>query len=140
MLQNPVVEPETNAEGESTGCYFVTIGEGRRLAQMLRVKRKQIKKTEAIRCVLDIENDATEISLDENVTCEAIHPADQFERFRELAENRGWGAEEIAARFGVTAHVVRQRLRLGAVRKGVSRQSLGSMGSLSSASTAKTHS
>lgn len=115
MLQNLVVEPETNADGEPTGSYFVTIGEGRRLAQMLRVKRKQIRKTEAIRCVLDIENDATEISLDENVTREAMHPADQFERFRELAENRGWGAEEIAARFGVTAHVVRQRLRLGAV-------------------------
>ena len=24
----------------------------------------------------------------------------EFERFRELAENRGWGAEEIGARFG----------------------------------------
>lgn len=115
MLQNLVVEPETNTDGELTGFYFVTIGEGRRLAQMLRVKRKQIKKSESIRCVLDTENDATEISLDENVTREAMHPADQFERFRELAENRGWGAEEIAARFGVTAHVVRQRLRLGAI-------------------------
>ncbi|MBN9787688.1 chromosome partitioning protein ParB [Pseudonocardia sp. TMWB2A] len=115
MLQNLVVEPETNAEGEPTGSYFVTIGEGRRLAQLLRLKRKQIKKTEPIRCVLDTENDAAEISLDENVTREAMHPADQFERFRELADNRGWGAEEIAARFGVSAHVVKQRLRLGAV-------------------------
>ncbi|MDX0312550.1 chromosome partitioning protein ParB [Sinorhizobium meliloti] len=115
MLQNLVVEPETNAEGEPTGSYFVTIGEGRRLAQLLRVKRKQIKKSEPIRCVLDTENDAAEISLDENVTREALHPADQFERFRELADNRGWGAEEIAARFGVPAHVVKQRLRLGAV-------------------------
>ncbi|QSR17290.1 ParB/RepB/Spo0J family partition protein [Novosphingobium sp. KA1] len=115
MLQNLVVEPETNAEGEPTGSYFVTIGEGRRLAQLLRVKRKQIKKTEGIRCVLDTENDAAEISLDENVTREAMHPADQFERFRELADNRGWGAEEIAARFGVSAYVVKQRLRLGAV-------------------------
>lgn len=115
MLQNLVVEPETNAEGQPTGSYFVTIGEGRRLAQMLRVKRKQIKKSEPIRCVLDTENDATEISLDENVTREAMHPADQFERFSELAENRGWGAEEIAARFGISAHVVKQRLRLGAV-------------------------
>ncbi|MDQ0507235.1 ParB/RepB/Spo0J family partition protein [Xanthobacter agilis] len=115
MLQNLVVEPETNAEGEPTGSYFVTIGEGRRLAQLLRVKRKQIKKTEGIRCVLDTENDAAEISLDENVTREAMHPADQYERFRELADNRGWGAEEIAARFGVSAHVVKQRLRLGAV-------------------------
>lgn len=115
ILQNLVVEPETNAEGEPTGCYLVSIGEGRRLAQLLRVKRKQIKKTEAIRCVIDTANDAAEISLDENVTRENLHPADEFERFHDLSENRGWGAEEIAARFGVTAHVVKQRLRLGAV-------------------------
>jgi len=115
MLQNLVVEPETDAEGEPTGSYFVTIGEGRRLAQMLRVKRKEIRKTEGIRCVLDTENDPQEISLDENVTREAMSAADQFERFRELSKRKGWGAEEIAARFGVTAHVVRQRLRLGAV-------------------------
>jgi len=82
---------------------------------MLRVKRKQIKKTEAIRCVIDTANDAAEISLDENVTREDLHPADQYERFRELSEDRGWGAEEIAARFGVTAHVVKQRMRRGAV-------------------------
>jgi ParB family chromosome partitioning protein len=103
------------ARREPTGFYLVSIGEGRRLAQMLRVKRKEIKKTEPIRCVIDTANDAAEISLDENVTRENLHPADQFERFRELAEDRGWGAEEIAARFGVTAHVVKQRLRLGAV-------------------------
>nr|WP_316628588.1 ParB/RepB/Spo0J family partition protein [uncultured Brevundimonas sp.] len=115
ILQNLVVEPETNAGGEPTGFYLVSIGEGRRLAQMLRVKRKEIKKTEAIRCVIDTANDAAEISLDENVTREDLHPADQFERFRELSEDRGWGAEEIAARFGVTAHVVKQRMRLGAV-------------------------
>lgn len=115
MLQNLVVEPELYAAGEPTGSYFVTVGEGRRLAQLLRVKRKEIRKTEPVRCVIDTANDPHEISLDENVTREAMHPADQFEAFRELAENRGWGAEEIAARFGVTAHVVRQRLRLGAV-------------------------
>jgi len=115
MLQNLVVEPDRDDDGEPTGFYLVSVGEGRRLAQLLRVKRKEIKKTEAIRCVIDTANDAAEISLDENVTRENLHPADEFERFRELAETRGWGAEEIAARFGVTAHVVRQRLRLGAV-------------------------
>jgi len=115
ILQNLVVEPETDADGAATGFYLVSIGEGRRLAQMLRVKRKEIKKTEPIRCVIDTANDAAEISLDENVTREDLHPADQFERFRELSEDRGWGAEEIAARFGVTAHVVKQRMRLGAV-------------------------
>lgn len=115
ILQNLVVEPETDAAGEPTGFYLVSIGEGRRQAQNLRAKRKEIKKTEPIRCVIDTANDAAEISLDENVTREDLHPADQFERFRELSEDRGWGAEEIAARFGVTAHVVKQRMRLGAV-------------------------
>ncbi|RVC05483.1 chromosome partitioning protein ParB, partial [Mesorhizobium sp. M7A.F.Ca.AU.001.01.1.1] len=115
ILQNLVIEPEFDGEGAETGFYFVTIGEGRRLAQLLRVKRKQIKKTEPIRCVIDTVNDAHEISLDENITREDMHPADQFEAFRDLHENKGWGAEAIAARFGITAHVVRQRLRLGAV-------------------------
>ncbi|MEH2626319.1 ParB family chromosome partitioning protein [Bradyrhizobium sp. AZCC 1719] len=115
ILQNLVVEPELDGEGAPTGFYFVTIGEGRRLAQLLRVKRKEIKKTEPIRCIVDTANDPHEISLDENVTRENMHPADQFEAFKKLADERGFGAEEIAARFGVTPHVVRQRLRLGAV-------------------------
>src|SRR5216684_3565768 len=115
ILQNLVAEPELDTEGAATGFYFVTIGEGRRLAQLLRVKRKEIKKTEPIRCIIDTANDPHEISLDENVTRENMHPADQFEAFKKLAEERGFGAEEIAARFGVTPHVVRQRLRLGAV-------------------------
>lgn len=115
ILQNLVVEPEFDGEGAATGFYFVTIGEGRRLAQLLRVKRKEIKKTEPIRCIVDTANDPHEISLDENVTRENMHPADQFEAFKKLADERGFGAEEIAARFGVTPHVVRQRLRLGAI-------------------------
>ncbi len=115
ILQNLVVEPELDSEGAATSLYFVTIGEGRRLAQLLRVKRKEIKKTEPIRCVIDTANDPHEISLDENVTRESMHPADQFEAFKKLADERGLGAEEIAARFGVTPHVVRQRLRLSAV-------------------------
>jgi ParB family transcriptional regulator, chromosome partitioning protein len=105
ILQNLVVEPELDGDGLATGFYFVTIGEGRRLAQLLRVKRKEIKKTEPIRCIVDTANDPHEISLDENVTRENMHPADQFEAFKKLADERGFGAEEIAARFGVTAHV-----------------------------------
>lgn len=70
ILQNLVVEPELDSEGADTGFYFVTIGEGRRLAQLLRAKRKQIKKTEPIRCIIDTANDPHEISLDENVTRE----------------------------------------------------------------------
>lgn len=115
VLQAPVVEPETDAEGRPTGGYFVTIGEGRRLALRLLAQRKRIKKTAPVRCVVDLANDPHEISLDENVTRAGMHPADQFEAFRRLSEERGLSAEEIGARFGVGTHVVRQRLRLGAV-------------------------
>ena len=85
VLQAPVVEPETDAAGAPTGCYFVTIGEGRRLALLLRAKRKEIKKTEPVRCVVNLSNDPHEISLDENVTRTGMHPADQFEAFRRLS-------------------------------------------------------
>jgi len=115
VLQAPVVEPEIDEAGAPTGCYLVTIGEGRRLALRLLAKRKQIKKAALVRCVVDLANDPHEISLDENVTRSGMHPADQFEAFRRLADERGLSAEEIGARFGVSAQVVRQRLRLGAV-------------------------
>lgn len=115
VLQAPVVEPETDEAGAATGFYLVTIGEGRRLALALLAKRKVIKKVEPVRCVVDLANDPHEISLDENVTRFRMHTADEFEAFREQAERRGLSAEEIGARFGVSAQVVRQRLRLGAV-------------------------
>lgn len=114
VLQPPVVEIERDAEGVATGNYLVTIGEGRRTALRLLAKRKTIKRTHLVRVTVDAENDAHEISLDENITREAMHPADQFEAFRRLADEKGYGPEEIGARFGVTATVVRQRLRLGA--------------------------
>jgi ParB family chromosome partitioning protein len=115
VLQAPVVEPETDEAGAATGFYLVTIGEGRRLALALLAKRKTIKKTDPVRCVVDLSNDPHEISLDENVTRFRMHPADEFEAFREQAERRGFSAEDVGARFGVSAQVVRQRLRLGAV-------------------------
>jgi len=115
LIQNLVVEPETKGDGTPTGYYLVTAGEGRRLAMLLRAKRKQIKKSEPVRCWLDTANDPAEVSLDENVTRTPMHPADQFERFAELSNDKGWGVQEIGARFGVSASVVKQRLRLGAV-------------------------
>jgi ParB family transcriptional regulator, chromosome partitioning protein len=49
IFQNLVIEPGLDGEGAATGSYFVTFGEGRRLAHLLRVKRKEIKKTEPMR-------------------------------------------------------------------------------------------
>ena len=114
LIQNIVIEPEIKDE-TLTGFYLVTAGEGRRLAFLLRAKRKEIRKNTPIRCWLDTENDPAEISLDENVTRENMHPADQFERFHELSRERGWGAEEIGARFGVSPEVVKRRMKLGAI-------------------------
>jgi ParB family chromosome partitioning protein len=115
MLQYPVIEPETGSKGKPTGFYLVNAGEGRRLAQLLRAKRKEIKADEPIPCILDTEHSATEISLAENAIRTDMHPADQYEAFAKLQGEEGMSAEDIAARFGVTAAVVRQRLKLGAL-------------------------
>src|SRR5712691_183890 len=114
LLQNLVVEPEIRKDAP-TGFYLVTIGEGRRLAQLLRVKRKEIGKDEPVRCVIDSAPNAEEISLAENVIRSGMHPADEYEAFAKLHHQQGMSAEDIAARFGVTPAVVKQRLKLGAV-------------------------
>jgi ParB family chromosome partitioning protein len=115
MIQNPVVEPEQDTKDKATGYYLVTAGEGRRLAQLLRAKRKEIAKNEPIRCLVDTAHNAFEISVAENAIRSDMHPADQFEAFFKLHTDHGMNAEDIAARFGVTAAVVRQRLKLAAI-------------------------
>jgi len=122
LLQNLVVQPELGDDGTETGDYLVTAGEGRRRAQLLRVKRRQIRKDEPVRCVIMTTGDPLELSLDENVTRSPMNAADQFEAFKRLADEQGLGAEEIGARFGVSAHVVRQRMRLGAVSPALMQQ------------------
>ncbi len=126
ILQNLVVAPELAESGAATGFYFVTIGEGRRQAQLLRVKRKQIAETEPVRCVIDTGNDAAEISLDENVTRSAMSVMDEVEAFAGLVDG-GMSADDVARRFGCTVRLVEQRLALArlspkirtAYRKGV---------------------
>jgi ParB family transcriptional regulator, chromosome partitioning protein len=87
ILQNLVVEPELDGDGAATGFYSVTVGEGRRLAQLLRVKRKEIKKTEPIRCIVDTANDPHEISLDDYVAA-GIMRAGQAETLRAAVADR----------------------------------------------------
>jgi ParB family transcriptional regulator, chromosome partitioning protein len=66
LLQNLIVEPEHDRKERLTGYYLVNAGEGRRLAQLLRVKRKEIRKDEPIGCLVDTAHSAEEISLAEN--------------------------------------------------------------------------
>jgi ParB/RepB/Spo0J family partition protein len=116
LLQSLVVRPTLDDSGAPIGRYEVVAG-GRRLAALKRLaKRKAFGKTRPVPCrVLDGE-DAGEASLAENVVRLDMHPADQFEAFARLHQDgQGLGIEDIAARFGVSGHTVRQRLRLSAV-------------------------
>src|SRR3954462_7189601 len=107
LLQNLQVCP-------NGGTYEVVAG-GRRLAALKYLaKQKKIAADSGVACDVREGPDATEISLAENEMREAMHPADQFEAFKKLIED-GKGEEEIAARFGVTPHTVRQRLKLAVV-------------------------
>ncbi len=111
MLQNLVVEPELDESGGRTGFYLVQIGEGRRQALLLRVKRKQIQDSEPVRCVIDTTNDPLEISLDENVTRSPMSVMDEVEAFARLVDG-GMSADDVARRFGCTVRLVEQRLAL----------------------------
>jgi ParB family chromosome partitioning protein len=112
LLQNLTVRKGT---GDNKGLFEVIAG-GRRLAALRKLaKRKEIASGARIPChVLDGES-AEEISLAENVMQCPMHPADQYEAFAKLHNQQGMSAEDIGASFGVSAAVVRQRLKLGAV-------------------------
>ena len=118
LLQSLVVRLALDGHGQATGKYEGAAG-GRRLAALkLLAKRRRIGKGTAIPCrVLDGDGvDGAEASLAENVVRVDMHPADQFEAFARLHQDgAGLGIEGIAARFGVSGHTVRQRLRLAVV-------------------------
>lgn len=114
LLQNLVVGAERK-EDKLTGHYLVTVGEGRRLAMLRLAKQKKLAKDHAVRCLIGITDKAEEASLAENVIRSRMHPADEYEAFAVLHHEKGMPVEDVAARFGVTAAVVRQRLKLGAV-------------------------
>jgi len=114
QIQNLVVKTERDAEGNATGGYLVIAGEGRRLAQLLRVKRKKINADHPIACVIDDTHSATAVSLAENDLRRPSHPVDQLSAFKMLAD-AGQSIDEIAAQFSVTSLIVKQRLKLANV-------------------------
>ncbi len=97
------------------GDKFEVVAGGRRLAALkLLAKQKAIAKTAEIGCNVLDGADAGEISLAENIIRVPMHPADQFDAFKAMADT-GKGPEEIAGRFGCTPAIVRQRLKLASV-------------------------
>ena len=98
------------------GKKFAVVAGGQRLKALnLLAEAGAIKSTHPVPCkIAEGEIDATELSLAENVVRDKMHPADQFEAFRLLVD-KGAPVEDVAARFGVTAAVVMQRLKLARV-------------------------
>ena len=113
LLQSLSVRPVLDAEGNETGMFEVPAGGRRFRALELLVRQKRLARTAPIPCIVKTEGLAEEDSLAENADREALHPLDQFRAFQTLRA-KGQSEEEIAAAFGVTAAVVRQRLKLAA--------------------------
>lgn len=111
LLQALVVRKVPGKKGN--GKYAVIAGRRRLQALQLLTERGDLATDSPVPCQpIDDTADAGEISLAENVVRVAMHPADQFEAFRDLLE-RGTDVSAIAARFGVSEMVVAKRLKLG---------------------------
>jgi len=95
------------------GKFGIVAGQRRYLALKSLAKDGSIAKDYEVPCRLaDDDIDASELSLAENVMRAPMHPADQFEAFRDLID-RGAGIADVAARFGVSETIVTKRLKLG---------------------------
>ncbi|WP_099868037.1 ParB/RepB/Spo0J family partition protein [Pararhizobium haloflavum] len=109
QLQNIIVRT-----GDKKGRFYVTAG-GRRLKAFQHLAETgKIAKDLPIECKERAAEDATEISLAENVMRETMHRADEFEAFLTLAE-AGQTPSHIAERFGVSELIVNRRLALARV-------------------------
>ena len=112
LLENLIaraMEPGTDCVAR-----YAVIAGGRRLAAMQALAAEgALEEDHPVPCrmIEDIVA-AEEVSLAENTVRAAMHPADQVEAFRRLAD-AGSTAAAIAARFGVSERTVEKRLRLG---------------------------
>jgi ParB family transcriptional regulator, chromosome partitioning protein len=106
ILQNLVVIALDN------GRYEVVAGERRRQAASVLVKEGLWRRDQPIPCEPRDPADATAISLAENVERVAMHPADAYRAFADLAA-LGHDETAIAHRFGYEPGEVRKLLRLG---------------------------
>ncbi len=95
------------------GKYLVIAGRRRYLALKALAKSGAIESDMPVPCsVAATDIDPAELSLAENIVRMKMHPADQFEAFRELID-KGASVTEVAARFSIAESVVTKRLKLG---------------------------
>lgn len=113
LIQNLVALPI-----DQDGLYPIVSG-GRRLEQLnALVELKKLTPEDVVPVKVLNEQEAktyaTEISLTENFTRAAMHPADEFEAFSKMV-GEGATVEAVAQRFGKTKLYIHQRMKLAAV-------------------------
>ena len=120
LLENLIVRasghgPDSRSSpGQAPAGRYAVIAGGRRLAAMQALTAEGTLDADhpvPYRLIGGIIA-ADEVSLAENTVRAAMHPADQVEAFRRLADS-GSTSATIAARFGVSERTVEKRLRLG---------------------------
>ena len=112
LLEN-LIARSMGPDADGPGRYAVIAG-GRRLAAMQALAAEgALEEDHPVPCrMIEDIMAAEEVSLAENSVRAAMHPADQVDAFRRLAD-AGSTAAAIAARFGVSERTVEKRLRLG---------------------------
>lgn len=93
--------------------HEVVDGGGRLLAALQNIEAGTLPEDFEFLCKLEDPGQAEEISIAANMH-EAMHPADEFEAFRDMID-AGSSTEAVAARFGVMPLVVQRRLKLANV-------------------------
>ncbi len=110
LLENLVVRPESGSRSKGK---FAVIAGGRRLKALNAIAAAGgFARNRPVPCLVVDNDDASELSLAENVVRVAMHPADQVVSFAKLMQE-GATVATIAARFGISENTVEQRLRLG---------------------------
>ena len=109
LIQNLVVAPAGD------GAFAVEAGDRRLRALTLLAEDGTLSADHPVPCLELVEGeDATEISLAENVKRISMHAADEFEAFSAMIGD-GKPVSDVDSRFGVTEAFVRQRMKLAAV-------------------------
>ncbi len=104
---------------ERDGIYFVADGNRRLAALQLLQRQDAIPADHPVQCdEVDPAADPVEISLASNVMRTALHPADEYVAFSDLAAH-GLSEAGIASRFGIELPRVRRMLALGRLAPGV---------------------
>lgn len=100
--------------------YLVIAGNRRLEAMNALVADGDMSPDEPVPVIVRKEDDkkAHELSTAENIEREPLAPVDEFKAFKRLHDD-GSNAEDIAARFGIPARRVHQRLRLAALHPDV---------------------